>query len=84
MTCTSLDHVYPTTVPGTPCYCGVKTWAGAKRAAARKLAVGDAVRVFGELRIVVEKIRGEDVYRVDAPMRGRALFERNELEVLNG
>lgn len=79
--CTSLDHVYPGTVLGTPCYCGARTWGGAPRRA-RRVKVGARVRIAGELRTVVEKLRGEDVYRVDAPVGGRALFERDELEVM--
>lgn len=87
MTCTTLDHVYPGTAPGTPCYCGERTWGGAPRAK-KKLAVGAAVLIAHagakERRVVTEKLRGEDVYRVDAPVGGRALFERHELEVTNG
>lgn len=76
--CTSLDHVYPRTVAGQPCYCGARTWAGAPRSAA-VLKVGDAVTVGGERRTVTEKLRGEDVYRLDAPVSGRALYDREEL-----
>lgn len=80
-TCTTLDHIYPSTVPGTPCYCGDRTWAGAPRTAVT-LKVGVSVRVGGETRTVIEKVRGENVYRLDAPVSGRTLFDRDELEVL--
>lgn len=78
--CTTLDHVYPRTVPGTPCYCGAKTWAGAPRAAA-VFRPGARVRIVAtdDERIVLEKMRGEDVYRVDQASHGRTLFEREEL-----
>lgn len=26
MNCTTLDHIYPATVDGTPCYCGKRRW----------------------------------------------------------
>ena len=26
MSCTTLDHVYPTTHDGTPCFCGKRRW----------------------------------------------------------
>ena len=78
--CTSLDHVYPVTAAGMPCYCGARTWAGAPRAVG-VLKVGEAVLVngSGERRVVTEKLRGEPVYRVDVPVGGRALFDREEL-----
>lgn len=77
--CTTLDHIYPNSNPGVGCYCGARTW-GPQRPRAKRVAVGSAVVVFGEPRVVTEKLRGEDVYRVDAPVRGRALFDRDELE----
>ena len=77
--CTSLDHVYPRTgVPGMPCYCGRRTWGGVPRAALT-LKVGERVTVSGEVRVVVAKVRGEDVYRVDTAVKGRTLFDREEL-----
>ena len=76
--CTSLDHIYPATVPGTPCYCGRRTWGGVPRAALT-LKVGERVTVSGEVRVVVAKVRGEDVYRVDTAVKGRTLFDREEL-----
>lgn len=27
-TCTTLDHIYPYIVKGTPCYCGAQKWGG--------------------------------------------------------
>ena len=80
-TCTSLDHVYPITTRGRSCYCGQRTWAGAPRSAATVKA-GTTVLVLGETRVVVEKLRGEDAYRIDAPVKGRTLFERDELEAV--
>lgn len=93
-TCTTLDHCYPQnapgghTAPGTPCYCGKRSAFGAPRRKQQRAArVGDTVTVHGDgtERSVVERVRddGEWLYRVDgAPVRGRLLFERNELEVL--
>lgn len=84
MACTSLDHVYRAAVPGTPCYCGKRTWAGAPRAAA-VLKNGQRVALVstGAHRTIVEKLRGEDVYRVDAPAGGgRTLFDRDELQLI--
>lgn len=87
MTCTTLDHVYPVaasvgaTQVGTPCYCGARTWGGGKRIA-RRLKVGAVVRVGGEQRTVVAKARGDDDYKVDAPVSGRQWFERSELEAI--
>ena len=78
--CTSLDHIYPTTLLGVPCYCGRRTWGGVPRAA-RSVRIGCAVLVGGALRTITEKLRGEEVYRVDAPVAGRMLFDRDELEV---
>jgi hypothetical protein len=26
MNCTSIDHIYPSTTDGTPCYCGARRW----------------------------------------------------------
>ena len=28
MTCTTMDHIYPRTKPGAPCYCGKRQWPG--------------------------------------------------------
>ncbi len=85
-TCTTLDHVYPATVPGTPCHCGKRTWAGAPRSqAARRLASGTAVaiRATGERTHVAEVVSdsGDVVYRV-AREKGRTLFDRDELEIV--
>lgn len=83
--CTTLDHIYPATSPGTPCYCGRRTWAGApathimKRRVTGAVKPGARVSVLGQLRTVVEKIHGEDCYRVDEKVSGRTLFERAEL-----
>ena len=68
--CTTMDHLYgPAPVLGTPCHCGQRTWGNAPRSAARPLKVGATVRVLGETRTITEKLRGEDLYRVDAPVR---------------
>lgn len=82
MTCTTLDHVYRSSVPGTPCYCGNRTWAGAPKRAAGPLRPGARVRIGSAERTVTEKLRGENVYRVDAATGGRTLFDRDELEVV--
>ena len=80
--CTFLDHIYPATQPGMPCYCGKRTWADAPRMT-RALKVGTCVRVRGgECRIVIAKIRGEDAYRIDLPVGGWSTFERSELDVV--
>jgi hypothetical protein len=79
--CTTLDHVYPGTVPGTPCYCGKRTWAGAPKITLT-LKVGTPVLVLGARRVITEKLRGEPVYRVDTPVNGRALFDREELRAV--
>lgn len=86
--CTSLDHIYPiiggTVAQGTPCYCGARTWGGAPRkvlalkAGASVVIAADTERT---VRIVLEKLRAEDAYRVDQSWKGRTLFERSELEV---
>lgn len=76
--CTTLDHIYPRGVLGTPCHCGARTWGGVPRKAAR-LKVGATVTVLGETRTIIEKLRGEEVYRVDAPVKGRTLFDREEV-----
>lgn len=86
MFCTSISHVYPAPHDrppqlGTPCFCGQRTWGGAPRLS-KRVRVGSRVRALGEERTVTEKVRGEDAYRVDSPVRGRALFERAELEVV--
>lgn len=84
-TCAAGLHLYPAeTFPvpaGTPCHCGTQTWAGAPRREMRP-KVGARVRVLGADRTIIEKLRGEEVYRVDAPVAGRALFEPAELEML--
>ncbi len=87
--CTSLDHVYPATVPGTPCYCGRNTWAGAARLSPVTVQARVHVRFVknGEpveaTRTIIERLRddGVVVYRVDSHVHGRSLFERHELEV---
>lgn len=95
MTCTAIDHCYPQNAPdrktaaGTPCYCGRRTWGGGKRRVVRPAQVGDVVKVLGYAdageRYVAERVRddGQWLYKVDgAPVRGRLLFERSELEVV--
>ena len=82
MTCTSLDHVYPATVPGTPCYCGRRTWADAPRISRAALTVGARVLVLGAEAVIVGKERGEDIYRIDRIIRGRSLFDRDELQAV--
>lgn len=90
--CTSLDHCYPQnapdakTAPGTPCFCGDRTWCGVARRKLQRLTVGAVVRVVNtdSTRTIVERVRegAEHLYRVDgAPVNGRLLFERTELEV---
>lgn len=91
--CTTLDHCYPqnaansSTAPGTPCYCGSRTWGGVPTPKLQRLRVGAVVRVANntEQRSIVERVRddGGYLYRVDgAPVNGRLLFERAELEVI--
>ncbi len=86
--CTTLDHIYPATVPGTTCYCGARQWGGAKKR--ELIAVGTRVNcrfakagvpVTG-VRVVTERLRedGITVYRVDSHVGGRSLFEGYELE----
>ena len=79
--CTTLDHLYPSTVQGTPCFCGARTWAGAPRS--KTLKIGAVVTVASDPdraeRIICEKLRGEDAYRIDASVHGRTLFDRDEL-----
>lgn len=96
MNCTTLDHCFKQnapdgkTRPGTPCYCGRRTWPGAPRLKRTPAAqVGDIVLVVGHAaageRYVAERVRddGQWLYRIDGdPVRGRKLFEREELEVL--
>jgi len=79
--------------PGTRCACGRRTWGAAPRAGkagaaavaaprarkVRPLRAGAQVLALGEPRVVVEKFRGEDVYRVNVKVNGRTLFERAEL-----
>jgi hypothetical protein len=86
LTCTSLDHLYPNRgqafIPaGTPCYCGRRTWAGAPKIA-HTLKVGARVLAAGVQRIITEKMRGEDVYRLDEKVGGRMLWDRDELTVI--
>lgn len=89
--CTSLDHCYPQnapdakTSPGTPCFCGKRTWGGVPQLKLQRLTVGAAVRVVNteSTRTIVERVREESsyLYRVDGvPVNGRLLFERSELE----
>ena len=85
MTCTTLDHVYPSTVPGTPCYCGDRTWGGApRRAATRRLKAGTPVTVRSlSAAAVVEAVTsdcGDVIYRLDRILAGRRLFDRDELQ----
>ena len=94
--CTAIDHCYPQnapaakTRPGTPCYCGRRTWPGAPRIRRlQRLAVGAVVQVLAAehegTRTVVERVRedGDYLYRTDgAPVYGRKLWERAELEVV--
>lgn len=91
--CTTLDHCYPqnapqsSTAPGTPCFCGKRTWGGVPPLKLQRLSVGATVRVVNDeaQRTIVERVRedGEYLYRVDGmPVSGRLLFERAELEVL--
>lgn len=81
-TCTSLDHVYPATVPGTPCYCGARTWADAPRLRVAALKPGAQVRVLGQDAVIVGKERGELVYRIDRVVRGRTLFDADEIQIV--
>lgn len=89
MNCTTVDHIYPRTEPGTPCYCGKRTWAGA--AARRPLglvAVGSVVVPVGSshdnTRTVEKRLRedGETVFVLDAPVSGRRYWHARELEVV--
>jgi hypothetical protein len=77
--CTTLDHIYPATSAGTPCYCGDRTWGGVTRKALKK---GAQARVFDTVVTVIGKERGEDVYRIDQIVKGRTLFEAGELVAL--
>lgn len=89
--CTNMDHCYPQnapdakTSPGTPCFCGKRTWGGVPTQKLQRLAVGATVRVVNDeaQRTIVERVRDDDgyLYRVDGqPVNGRLLFERTELE----
>jgi hypothetical protein len=76
-----MDHIYPIPhPPGTPCYCGDRTWADAPRRSS-VLKAGASVRVMGIDAVIVGKERGEDVYRLDRIIGGRTLFDGNELEI---
>jgi len=90
-TCTNMDHCYPQnapnakTSPGTPCFCGKRTWGGVPQLKLQRLGVGAVVCVVNDSaqRTIVERVRedGDYLYRVDgAPVNGRLLFERAELQ----
>lgn len=95
MDCTGLDHIYPRTVPGTPCYCGKRTWGGrAARATVRRklgiIAVGVVVvpvrasNCEANVRTVERRLRqdGETLFVLSAPVSGRIYWSAGELEVV--
>ncbi len=56
-TCTTLDHVYPVTKFGKPCYCGARVWGGRNLPRAQKV-VDTATEPVVELPLVTEPPRG--------------------------